>query len=88
MQLEFDMRRKVKCGLHLNQAVEGEEGVSLNLCDAVAMGDHTVAQRHGFTSVNRLIRACEQITPEMPQIKILKVTQSSLAYFSMHLIWK
>lgn len=63
------MRRKVKCHLHLSQAVEGEEGMSPYQCDAVALGDLTVAQRRGSTSVNRLTRAGKQITPEMSQIK-------------------
>lgn len=42
---EWDMWRRVKCDLHLCQAVEGEEGVCLYMCDAVALGDLAVAKR-------------------------------------------
>lgn len=61
---------KVKCHLHLGQAVEGEEGVSIYPCDVVALGDLSVAQRRGSASVNRLLRACKQMTPEMSQLKL------------------
>lgn len=44
MQLEFDVLRNVKCHLHFSQVVEGEEGMSLYPCDAVALGDLSVAQ--------------------------------------------
>lgn len=57
-RFKFDVRWKVKCHLHLSQAVEGEEGMSLDLCDTVALGNLTAAQR----SVNRLTRAVKQIT--------------------------
>lgn len=58
-----------KCCLHLRQAVEGEEGMSLYLCDAVTPGNLTVTKRNGSTSVNRLTRNCKQITLEMSQIQ-------------------
>ena len=48
--------------------MEGEEGMSLYLCDAVALGDLAVAQRNGSTSVNRLTGAGKQITLEMSHI--------------------
>lgn len=41
---------KVKCHLHLLQAVNGEEGTSPDVCDAVALGDLTAAQRKKETA--------------------------------------
>lgn len=70
MQFEFDVWWKVKCHLHLSQAVEGEEGMSLYQCDTVALGNLTVAQRNCSTSVNRLTRAWKQITLETSQMKL------------------
>lgn len=47
------------CHLHFSQAVEGEESMSLYLCDAVALRNLTVPQRNGATSINRLTRQGE-----------------------------
>lgn len=54
-QRDCDMCWEVECHLHLSQAVEGEEGTSPYPCDAVALGNLTVAQRRGCASVGRLI---------------------------------
>lgn len=79
MQSEFDVWWKVKCYLHLSQAVEGKEGMSLYLCDAVALGNLTVAQRNGSTSVNRLTRS-QNVSHQSSKYgvlakQILRVTQ-------------
>lgn len=48
---EIDMQAKdcvcVKMSLilHLCQTVEGEEGLLLNMCDAVTLGDFSAAQK-------------------------------------------
>lgn len=52
---EWDMWWSVKCDLHLCQAVEGEEGVCLYMCDAVALGDLTVAHTQERLYIHRHI---------------------------------
>lgn len=54
------------CHLHFSQAVQGEEGMSLDLCDAVALRNLTVPQRNVSTSINRLTKEDEQITLKKP----------------------
>lgn len=61
-RFKFDVWWKAKCHLHLSQAIEGKEGMSLDLCDIVALGNLTAAQR----SVNRLTRAAKQMTLKTP----------------------
>lgn len=56
VQLELDVWRKVKCHLHLSQAVEGEEGMSPDACDAVALGDLTVTQRRQIPNSKLLLK--------------------------------
>lgn len=67
-----------ECRLHLRQAVEGEEGMSLYLCDAVALGNLTVTQRNGSTSVNRLTRVCKQMTLEISQIQGANFSETNI----------
>ena len=62
-----------RCRLHLSQAVEGEERVSPYLRDAVALGNLTVAQRNGSTSITRLTRGCKQMTHEMSKINPVNI---------------
>lgn len=47
---------RVSLNLHLAQTVEGQEGVSLYMCDAVTLGDLSVAQINGSMSVNIYIK--------------------------------
>lgn len=54
------------CHLHFRQAVEGEEGMPLYRRDAVALGNLTVPQRNGSTSVKSFNEGGgEQITAKM-----------------------
>lgn len=53
--------------------MEGKEGMSLYLPDAVALGNLTVEQRDGFTSVNRLTESVNKLHLEMSRFKLKNV---------------